>query len=176
MLTVLGLAAQLLVVVPVDTPPPSPAASRPRVRAIEVSEWYSRRLTLHRRLSYATIPLFAFQYAAGDQIWEKGRDAPGWARTGHRYGAATLAGVFTINTVTGLWNLWDSRSVAEGRTLRYLHALSMLVADAGFTWAGAKLSEEAELSFEKRRLHRTVALSSIGIALTSGVMMKLLND
>lgn len=172
MLTVLGLAAQLVVAVPSDTPPPSP---RPRVKAVEVSEWYSRRLTLHRRLSYATIPLFGFQYAAGARIWKKGRNAPAWARNGHRVGAATIAGVFTVNTVTGLWNLWDSRSVPQGRVRRYLHATSMLVADAGFTWAGAKLSEEAFTSFDKRRLHRQVALSSIGLSVTSGVLMKILN-
>lgn len=173
MLTILGLAAQLVSAVPSDTPPP--VRTRPRVKAIEVSEWYDRRLTLHRRLSYATIPLFAFQWAAGEQIWEKGRNAPQWARTGHRIGATTIAGVFTVNTVTGVWNLWESRAVPEGRTRRYLHAVSMLAADAGFTWAGAVLSEQAEKSIDKRRLHRTVALSSLGLSFTSGVLMKLLN-
>lgn len=171
MLIVLGLTAQLLTAVPSDTPPPPPA----RPRAVEVSEWYSRRLTLHRRLSYTVIPLFGFQAVAGNQIWQGGVKAPAWARTGHRYGAATIAGVFAVNTVTGLWNLWDSRSVAEGRTRRYLHATSMLAADFGFTWAGAKLSEEAETSSAKRRLHRKVALSSIGLSVTSGLLMKFLN-
>lgn len=172
MLVALGLAAQLVSAVPSDTPPPPP---RQRVRAVEVSEWYERRLTLHRRLSYTVIPLFGFQYAAGRQIWDKGAAAPGWARSGHRIGAATIAGVFTVNTVTGVWNLWESRAVEEGRGRRYLHAASMLVASAGFTWAGAKLSEEAETSLEKRRLHRTVALSSIAISVTSGLLMKFLN-
>jgi hypothetical protein len=130
---------------------------------------------VHRWLSYGTIPLFGFQYAAGQQIWNKGPAAPAWARNGHRVGAAALAGVFTVNTVTGFWNLWDSRAVEDGRTRRYVHAVSMLAADAGFTWAGAKLSQEAETSFEKRRLHRTVALSSIALTVTSGVLMKVLN-
>jgi hypothetical protein len=52
----------------------------------------------------------------------------------------------------------------------------MLVAEAGFTWAGAVLSEQAERSLSKRRLHRTVALTSIGITVTSGVLMKFLNQ
>lgn len=170
MLATLTLLAQLTTAVPADTP-----VHRPRVRAVEVSDWYARRLTLHRRLSYTTVPLFAFQYAAGSEIWKKGQDAPAWARTGHRVGATTLAAVFTANTITGVWNLWDSRMVEQGRALRYAHALSMLAADAGFTWAGARLSEQAESSMEKRRLHRTVALTSIGISVTSGVMMKFLN-
>jgi hypothetical protein len=172
MLTVLSLTAQLLAAVPSDTPPPPPPQ---RVKAIEVSEWYERRLTLHRRLAYTVVPLFAFQYAAGNQIWDKGPAAPQWARRGHRIGAASLAGVFTVNTVTGVWNLWDSRGVEEGRTLRYVHATSMLLADAGFTWAGAVLSEQAEKDVNKRKLHRTVALSSIGISVTSGLLMKFLN-
>lgn len=172
MLVALGLAAQLVSAVPSDTPPPSP---RPRVRAVDVSEWYARRLTLHRRLSYAVIPLFGFQYAAGRRIWNEGTDAPGWARRGHRLGAATIAGVFTVNTVTGVWNLWESRVVEEGRTRRYFHAISMLAADAGFTWAGAKLSEQAETDLGKRRLHRTVALSSMAISVTSGLLMRFFN-
>ena len=171
MLTVLGLTAQLLAAVPSDTPPPTP---RPRVKAIEVSDWYGRRLTLHRRLSYATIPVFAFQWAAGSQIWEKGPAAPDWARKGHQIGAGTLAGIFTVNTVTGVWNLWESRS-APGRRRRALHGVAMLVADAGFTWAGARLSDEAETDPDARKLHRTVALSSIGITAISGIAMKLTN-
>lgn len=154
----------------VDTPAPAP-----RVRAVEVGEWYSRRLTLHRRLSYAVVPLFAFQYAAGRQLWEKGSTAPTWARRGHPAGAAAIGGVFVANIVTGAWNLWDSREIEDGRARRYLHAASMAVASAGFTWAGAVLSEQAERSLEKRRLHRTVALTSMGITVTSGVLMKLLN-
>jgi hypothetical protein len=173
MISVLVLSAQIAVAVPSDTPPPSPAR---RVQAVEVSEWYGRRLTLHRRLSYTVIPLFGFQYAAGTQIWDKGDGAPTWARRGHRIGAATIGGVFLVNTVTGAWNLWDSRHVEEGRARRYLHAASMFVADAGFTWAGAVLSEQAERSLQKRRLHRTVALSSMALSITSGIIMYFTND
>ena len=173
MITVLVLSAQLAVAVPSDTPPPKPAQ---RVQAVEVSEWYGRRLALHRRLSYTVIPLFGFQYAAGMQIWEKGAAAPAWARRGHRIGAAAIGGVFVANTVTGAWNLWDSRHAEEGRARRYFHAASMIVADAGFTWAGAVLSEQAERSIEKRRLHRTVALSSMALSVASGLIMYFTND
>ncbi|MEK7400880.1 MAG: hypothetical protein AABZ80_00805 [Gemmatimonadota bacterium] len=172
MLSVLGLTAQLMVAVPVDTPPPAP---RPRVKAVEVSDWYNRRLTLHRRLSYAAIPVFAFQWTAGQQVWEKGTAAPAWARTGHRIGAGTVATIFTVNTVTGLLNLWDSRSAPQGRKQRYFHAISMMVANTGFTWAGAVLSEQAETDFSKRTLHRKVALTSMGISVASGVLMKYFN-
>jgi hypothetical protein len=174
MIVALTLAAHLLAAVPSDTPPGQPG-HRPRPKAVEVSEWYNRRLTIHRTLSYATIPLFGFQYVAGNQIWVSGAQAPAWARTGHRIGATTLAGVFTVNTITGAWNLWDSRGVKQGRTLRYMHALSMLTADAGFTWAGVKLSEDAERSFDKRQLHKEIALSCTALTVTSGLLMKFFN-
>ena len=172
MLSVLGLTAQLLSVVPVDTPPPPP---RGRVRAIEVSESYNRRLTLHRRLAYATVPLFLFQWTAGETKWEKGDAAPGWAKTGHVVGATAILGIFTVNTVTGVKNWRESRKAPQGRKLRNLHAISMFVADAGFTYAGVVLSQQAKTDSSKRSLHRTVALSSMGIAVTSGVLMKILN-
>lgn len=157
--------------------PPPVTADTPRVRprAIEVSDWYGRRLTIHRSLSYAVIPVFAAQWVAGERIYKHGNQAPEWAKTTHRAGATTLAGIFTVNTVTGLWNLWDSRSTPNGRGLRTIHALSMLVADAGFTYAGAKLSKEAETDFNKRREHRTIALSAMGVTIVSGVAMKLYN-
>jgi hypothetical protein len=51
----------------------------------------------------------------------------------------------------------------------------MLSADAAFTYAGAKLSNEAETSSDKRQLHRTIALSAMGVTVASGFAMKFLN-
>jgi hypothetical protein len=152
----------------VDTP-------RVRVRAVEVSDWYGRRLEIHRVLSYATIPIFGVQWVAGERIYKHGNQAPAWAKTTHRAGATALAGIFTVNTVTGLWNLWDSRHTQQGRALRTVHALSMLAADAGFTYAGVKLSKDAETDFNKRREHRTIALSSMAVTVVSALAMKLYN-
>jgi hypothetical protein len=142
---------------------------------IEVSDWYNRRLTIHRVVAYATIPVFGMQWIAGNQLWQGSRDAPTWSKTLHRVGATSLAGMFTVNTVTGAWNWWDSRGAPQGRALRTIHALSMLTADGMFTYAGAKLSNEAETSLDKRRLHRTIALSAMGLTVVSATAMKLLN-
>jgi hypothetical protein len=187
----LGAApAQIQAQVPADTNPPllapvaaaavsaSPDDTVPphrRRRTVDVSDWYARRLTIHRYVAFATLPVFAVQYAAGEQLFDKSRDAPTWAKTTHRVGATLLAGMFTVNTVTGLWNLWDARSVPEKRTLRTVHALTMLAADAGFTYAGVRLSDEAETSLQKRKEHRTLALSSMGLTLASALMMKIFN-
>lgn len=172
---VIALAAQLAITTPADsaTVPPPPQG---RPKAVEVSDGYATRLTIHRRVSYALIPMFGLQTLAGREIWEKGNTAPEWARTGHRIGATAIAGAFAVNVVTGAWNLWDSRSAREGRALRYVHALSMLTATAGFTYAGAYLSEEAETNLDARDLHRTIALSSVGLTAVSGILMKIFND
>jgi hypothetical protein len=149
------------------------AQGRPKV--IELSDWYYRRLTIHRWVAYGTLPVFAAQWAAGQRLYNDSRAAPTWAKTTHRVGATLLAGGFTVNTVTGVWNLWESRSVSQGRALRTMHAISMLVADGLFTYAGAKLSDEAEQSADKRQLHRTIALSGMGLTVASGLAMKLWN-
>lgn len=149
---------------------------RRRRKSVEVSEWYERRLRIHRYGAYATIPLFIFQAAAGNELYNKGDGAAGWAKNGHRVGATGLATVFGVNTVTGLWNLWDSRSVPQGRTRRTIHTLLMLTADAGFAYAGIKLSEDAEQSAAARRKHRNTAYASMGVAVTGAGMMLLWRD
>jgi hypothetical protein len=146
-----------------------------RPRAVTISDAYYTRLEIHRWSAYAILPLFAFQYAAGRRLFNDPAAAPTWAKTGHRVGATLLATAFTVSTVTGVWNLWDSRHVPQNRALRYVHALSMIAADGAFTYAGATLSTQAENSLAKRREHRTVALSAMGVTLASALMMKLWN-
>jgi hypothetical protein len=80
--------------------------------------------------------------------------------------------LFTVNTVTGVWNLWESRDVPQGRALRLVHGALMLASDAGFTYAGVKLGPEATRSLEKRREHRRIALISMsGALLGYGAML-----
>lgn len=153
--------------------------TRRRARAVEVSEWYGRRLTIHRTLSYAMPVVFATQYIAGTKLYNAskagGTPAPSWARPVHKAGAYTVAGIFGVNTVTGVWNLWDSRHTAEHRWLRYTHAAVMLGSDAAFAYTGIKLSQDAKNSFVKRDEHRKVALYAIGASTASGVIMKIFN-
>jgi hypothetical protein len=163
-------------VLPVSLQIESDTTPRRRRKSIEVSEWYDRRLRIHRYGAYAMIPLFAFQAAAGNELYHKGSGADAWARNGHRAGATALAAVFGVNTVTGLWNLWDSRAAEQGRTRRTIHTLLMLASDAGFAYAGIKLSEDAEQSADARRKHRNLAYTSMGVAITGAGMMVLWRD
>lgn len=127
------------------------------------SDFYYKRLAVHRVASYTILPLFAFQFTAGTKLYSQGASAPAWARNGHRVGATAIAALFTVNTVTGLWNLYDGRKDPVDRKRKVFHALMMLAAGAGFTATGL-LAEDAEESGDDRSVHRAVALSSIGVA------------
>jgi len=151
--------------VPQDTLPRRP-------RAVEYSDAYYKRLAVHRALSWAMLPLFAASYVSGDQLLSKGNDAPRWAKSVHPVAATGSAVLFGANTVTGLWNLWDGRHDANGRTRRLVHSALFLASSGGFTYAGAVLADEAEQSAAKRRDHRTVALTSMGVSTASWLFMK----
>ena len=160
---------RLAVAVERDTTP------RQRPRAVELSDGYAMRLRIHRYASYATIPLFAAQSIAGNQMYQSGGRDPSWAKSLHTVGAGGLAALFTVNTVTGVWNLWESRGRSDGRTVRLVHSALMLASDAGFAYAGVKLGPEATRSGVKRREHRQLALISMGTALTGYATMLVAN-
>jgi len=145
-----------------------------RKHAVELSDAAILRLRVHRYLAYTTIPLFAVQAIAGNQLYQadkSGAPRPDWAENTHKIGAATVATVFTVNTITGVWQLWDQRANPEGRTRRWAHSLLMLASDAGFAWSGIKLSQDAKDSQSGRNQHKNVAYASMGTALVSyGIM------
>jgi hypothetical protein len=147
---------------------------RPRRRAVQMSDAAVLRLRIHRYASYATIPLFVVQAVAGNQLYQAdkgGAERPSWAKTTHSVGAAGLGALFTVNTITGVWALWDQRENQDGRSRRWVHSVLMLGADAGFAYTGIKLAEDARRSSDSRDRHRQIAYISMGAALTSyGIM------
>ena len=140
-----------------------------RRHAIAYSEWYARRLEIHRIGSYVMLPLFATEYVLGDRLIN-GADSHSTVGSAHALAAGGIGILFTVNTVTGLWNLWESRSDPADRTRRTLHAVTMLVGDAGFVATGI-LAGNAKHSNSDARLHRNVALGSIGVSTIGTVMM-----
>ncbi len=150
---------------------PSDTVPRTRRKSFAVSDGYQTRLTIHRRLSWAMLPLFAASYFSGDQLLTYGSSAPQWARSLHRPTATGAAVLFTANTITGTWNLWESRHNPNGRTRRILHSVMFTAASAGFVYAGTKLADEAEQSQAKRLQHRNVALGSMGVSTLSWLLM-----
>ncbi len=147
-----------------------------RARAIEVSDAYALRLRIHHLASYTTIPLFVAQTVAGNQLYQadkSGAPKPGWATGTHAAGAVGLGVLFTVNTVTGAWNLWDSRHNKVGRTKRLIHSALMLASDAGFAYAGASGGGDDTQGLQSARAqHRNIAYVSMGVALAGyGVML-----
>jgi hypothetical protein len=155
------IATQLLTLQPAV---PSPIeVGRGQEPSFIYSDAYFKRLAVHRAASYAILPLFALQVAAGTQLYEHGPDAPGWAKVGHRIGATGVMALFVTNVATGVPNLIEGRKDPNDRGRRFFHATMMLTAAAGFTATGV-LSERAESSPDDRDLHRAVALTSVTIA------------
>jgi hypothetical protein len=158
-------------VVPPETPPavagpvlvsrfPVPA---PAQEPFRYSAAYYKRLDIHRTASYAILPLFAFQVAAGMQLYDKGAEAPSWAREGHPIGAIGIAALFATNGVTGVMNLWEGRKDPSRGKRPVIHGIMMLTAGAGFTATGF-LASEARRTDSGRDTHRAVALTSMAIA------------
>lgn len=145
----------------------------PRVRrkAVVYSDAYATRLRIHKILSWGMIPLFAASYFSGDQLLEKGTDAPSWARNMHGPAASGSAILFGANTVTGGWNLWEGRKDPNGRTRRIIHSVLFTAASGGFAYAGTKLANDAEQDMNARRAHRNVALGSMGVSTVSWLIM-----
>ena len=79
--------------------------------------------------------------------------------------------LFGLNTVTGVWNLWEGRKDPVRRTRRMTHGIMMLAADAGFVTT-AMLSPGDDGS-GNRSAHRAVAITSMSIATASYVFMLL---
>ena len=180
--------------VPVVAPVPIPAAllpdgmrfgtdlsiwqdttKRTRTAAVEYSSFYNTRLKIHQVLNWTMLPLFALQYASGNQIIQYGNAAPDWAKNVHGPTASLLAGVFAVNTVTGAWNLWDSRKDPAGRTRRYIHSALMFIADAGFVYTGT-LSENEGGTSDTQQQHKNAAIFSMSVATASWLMMLIWKD
>ena len=143
-----------------------------RRRAVEHSSGYYTRRDIHKIASYATLPLFAAEYYVGQRLYTGHENLRG----AHSALAAGLAGLFAVNTLTGLWNLLEDKE-PEGRTRRWIHGLAMLAADAGFVATAGTAPESEHGEHEgNRSLHRGLAITSGSVALGSYLMMLLWKD
>lgn len=146
---------------------------RRRPRAIEYSDWYARRLVIHRVGSYVELPLFGAEYLLGNDLLDG--NAANWERSAHSTVAGGLGVLFTVNTVTGVWNLVESRKDPAGRARRLLHSALMIGADAGFAWAGL-IAGDARESESGRDRHTRIAIASMGLSTAGTLMMWLWNN
>lgn len=155
---------------PVRRAIPAPSDTIRRRRTVDLSDAYYQRLTIHRWASYAELPLFAAEYLVGDKLMARGTPVAGWVKPTHVGLAATISGLFAVNTITGGWNLIEGWSqFGDRRSLIVTHTALMLLADGGF--AGASLIAGNGQGLDVQRRHRAVAVASMGAATVSTVMM-----
>ena len=143
---------------------------RRRRRAVQYSDWYYRRLQVHRWGSWLELPVFAGEWWLGNKLISRTEAPASWVKPTHVTVATVLGGLFTVNTVTGVWNLYDSRNDTEDRALVWTHSALMLAADAGFAITGL-IAEDAGHSNSGADRHRNVALGSMGLATVGTVLM-----
>lgn len=148
-----------------------------KTQLVEYSDAYTVRATIHKYSSYAMLPVFAAQYYSGTLLVRErngGQWAPEWAENLHGPLAYGMAGLFTVNTATGVWNLLEARKDPEDRTRRTVHALLMMAADAGFVATALLIPEPGPpppREISPPRPHRTVAIASMSAAALSYAIM-----
>lgn len=149
---------------------PAPADTQPRrrPRAVEYSDWYYRRLQVHRWGSWIELPVFGTEYWLGQKLINDVQLA-NWVKPAHGAVAGVLGGLFAVNTITGLWNLYDSRNDTEDRGLIWTHSALMLASDAGFAITGA-IGHHARFPGANRTAHRNIAIASMSLA-TAGTLL-----
>jgi hypothetical protein len=149
----------------------SPPPTRPV--AVEYSDSYNLRRKVHYIASFATLPLFATEYALGAKLYNG--STSGSVRSAHGFVASSMGVLFGVNTLTGVWNMYETRHEPTGRTRRILHGALMLVAEGGFVATGMNAPESEEgsqpVGTSAKNKHRAMALGSMGVATASYVIM-----
>lgn len=163
-------APTLAASVAVDTaqaPATADQAGSPRPKAFEYSEAYNKRRKIHFYASFATIPLFVTQYVLGDKLYD---GSSGSTKSAHSATAVAIEALFAVNTVTGVWNMWEARKDPNGRAKKLTHGIMMLGADVGFVATGL-LAPDNEDGQGDKSTHRNVAIASMAVATASYLIM-----
>jgi hypothetical protein len=155
-----------------EAPQDQQPAPDTRPKAIEYSDAYETRAKIHKYASFATLPLFATELALGQSIYNDPNARNSASTSAHIAVGTAITGLFAVNTVTGVWNMWESRHDPAHHKLKLIHGILMLGADAGFvaTFATGPNGRSTTIDSQKQT-HRAIALTSIGVATGSYLLM-----
>jgi hypothetical protein len=158
-------------VIPSSVNPPAPLLPQTPQTPSPYTRAYEIRQDIHKYASYATLPLFAAEYALGESLGSE-PGSEGSARGLHAALGTGLVALFFVETATGGWNLWQSRHEKQRRTPRMIHSFLMIAANVGFVATAASTpSEHRPTTFDHdRNTHRNIAIASIGIG-TAGYLL-----
>ena len=145
----------------------------PRPQAIEYSEGYETRAKIHKYASYATLPLLGAEAILGQQLYNDPQGRLSSYKTPHIVVGTAITGLFALNTVTGVWNLVEGWKDPNHKTIRLVHGIMMLGADAGFVAAyGTGPGGRNLVNFDQSKsTHRTVVFTTMGVATASYLLM-----
>jgi hypothetical protein len=161
----------------------APAATRdlegqgqPRPRAFVYSDAYQARAKVHRLASWAMLPLFGAEAVIGQKMFNDPSKALGGLRQWHRGIAYAIGGLFGVNTLTGTWNLIESRKDPNAGMRRVIHAVLMMVADGGFlatalTRPKNKTAADVAIYDAKKNQHMALAYASVSVATVGYLIM-----
>jgi len=126
----------------------------------------------HKVASFTTLPLVVGEFAVGQSLFDSPSDAK---KSAHVAIGTAIGGLFAVNSVTGVWNLVQSRKDPNRGHLPLIHSLLMFGADAGFVATAAiapgdHKGNSSSLS-DNRGTHRALALTSISLATASYLIM-----
>lgn len=145
-------------------------------RAFVYSEGYQTRDRIHHMASYTMLPLFAAEAYLGQHMFNHPATITPAMQTAHRAMGWGVAGLFGVNTVTGLWNLAEARKDPNGLGRRMIHATLMLVADAGFaatafTRPNSTTADGLAIYTDKKNQHLALAYASVSVATVGYLIM-----
>jgi len=143
----------------------------PRQVAFEYSDGYKTRAKIHKYAAFATLPLFATEFALGQSLYNNPSDSKKGAHVAIGTG---IIGLYGLQGVTGVWNLVEANKDPEGKKRRLTHGILMLASGVGFaitpmTAPGRR--DVLESGSSSANTHRAVAFTSIGIGTVGYLMM-----
>lgn len=155
------------------------AAQSAPPRAFSYSEGYRQRALIHKRASLAMLPLFVAEGVLGQKMFNNPSAISSTRRTAHRTIGMAIGGLFAVNSVTGVMNMWEGRKDPQGLIRRTIHGTLMLVADMGFlatamTRPNTSTSDGLAIYDFKKNQHMALAYASITTA-TIGYLMMLIH-
>ena len=145
-------------------------------RAFVYSEGYQTRDKIHHLASYTMLPLFAAEAYLGQHMFNNPANITPAMQTAHRAMGWGVAGLFGVNSLTGVWNLAEARKDPNGLARRMIHATLMLVADAGFTATAftrpnSTTPDGLAIYTDKKNQHMALAYASVSVATVGYLLM-----
>ena len=98
--------ADVAVAEPVAIAAQSPA---PTLQPIEYSHGYKARLKIHKVASFAMLPLVGTEIVLGQSLYDG--NGGGSKKGAHAAVGIAIGTLFGVNTVTGVWNLWEAEKI-----------------------------------------------------------------